>query len=117
MSRKIFGVIVCCGLLAACGERLLPGNETIQMLDNHELATHCQYFASTLIQNKNPLFKEEKQREMLLIKAKNLAAELGADTVVPMPAAFKDRQSFRFYMCDHGNDDNSSTPTSNLKQS
>lgn len=99
MTRKIILLGLCCGLLSACAEKMLPESESIQVLEDSAMAGDCRHFANALIKNTNLLLNREKQEQRLLIKAKNLAHELGADTVMPMPSLLKDRQSFRFYLC------------------
>lgn len=99
MSRKIILLGLWCGLLSACAEKLLPESENVQILNGPASVSDCRHFANVLIKNTNLLLGQEKQERQLLIKAKNLAQELGADTVMPIPSMLKDRQSFRFYLC------------------
>ena len=99
MRSEALILIAFCGGLAACAEKLLPESENINVLQDTSLARHCAHLGNTFIQSKNPAMNNERQSETLLIKAKNLAYELGADTIVPMPTTFKDRQPFRFYIC------------------
>ena len=107
MRNKVLALVVMCSCLTACAERPLPESQNIQVIHDPDLAKHCTHFANTLIKSGNPILRREKQSEVMLIRAKNLAYELGADTVVPMPATFKDRQPFQFYICTPKDNDNS----------
>ena len=46
-----------------------------------------------------PLGKETKMAEDLLVKARNLASEIGADTVVASGGISENKQTFRLYIC------------------
>ena len=110
MGGRTLALVLLCATLAACAEKLLPEGANIRVVQGTILVKDCQHLGTAMIQSKNPLPQQKEQSRRLLIRARNLAHELGADTVMPLPATLKDRQSFRFYNCGDKHVENQEKP-------
>ena len=84
----------------ACMPSLTYEGRTTQILDARE-AIKCKHIGNNRITlhssfSNNPT----KQTQALLIEARNLAAKIGADTVVAVGQVENKQQVFKFYICD-----------------
>ena len=94
--------ILLCASLAACGQRLTTDSELETRVADLKDTMQCRHLGNADLAVKPqlyPLGKEAKMTEDLLVKARNLASEIGADTVVPAGGIDEGKQTFRLYIC------------------
>jgi hypothetical protein len=101
MSR-LLGVLLCLSVSACAWVTLTPGGEKVRVLDASEVST-CQALGNSTVSllakvagiNRN----EEQVTKELSMLARNAAADMGGDTVVPISAVKDGKRSFAVYKC------------------
>lgn len=100
--RNITATALICFVCCACAPKLTIDGKAVTT-DAATKTFKCRHLANSRITlgkfrgnlTKNP----EKLAAWLLIEARNLAAELGADTVSPTGEIENMQQKFKFYVC------------------
>ena len=101
MGRWLF-VSLCLFLSACAWVKLTPAGEKVRVLDAGEV-TSCEELGNTTVSllakvagiNRN----EEQVSKELSMLARNAAAEMGGDTIVPITAAKDGKRSYAVYKC------------------
>ena len=87
---------------AGCGPGLtIDGESTTRVVELRE-TLKCRHLGTTRVSVNPKLYlgdSREKIADALLVKARNLAGEVGADTVVASEKISEGEQSFRLYIC------------------
>jgi len=100
--RGLLIVALCLSVSACSWVNLTPGGEKVRVLDVSEVAT-CQEMGKTVVSslakvagiNRN----EEKIEKELAMLARNAAADMGGDTVVPIGEVKEGKRSYTVYKC------------------
>lgn len=103
MMRLRFGIFS--ALLACtfgCAPELSYDGRLVQVVNDIESA-QCRHLSNSritlskmqILVHRTP----EKQARLLLVEARNLAGEIGADHVIPLGEQGKNSQMFKFYIC------------------
>lgn len=99
-STVICGLIL--GLTACSWVTLTPSGEKARVLDPEDVV-HCRKVGATTVTTRaqvaNVYRSQGKVAEELQILARNAAADLGGDTVVPQGPAVDGKQTFDVYKC------------------
>jgi Domain of unknown function (DUF4156) len=101
MGRLLF-VLLCLSVSACAWVTLTPGGERVRILDAGEVST-CKELGTTTVSllakvagiNRN---EKEVAKELSLL-ARNAAADMGGDTVVPISAVNEGKRSYAVYKC------------------
>lgn len=101
MGRLLF-MLLCLSCSACAWVSLTPGGEKVRVLEASEVST-CQELGNTTVSllakvagiNRN---EEEVTKELSLL-ARNAAADMGGDTVVPISPVKEGRRSYTVYKC------------------
>lgn len=99
---RLYFVLLCLSLSACAWVKLTPGGEKVRVLDASEVST-CKALGNTTVSllakvagiNRN----EEQVAKELSTLARNAAADLGGDTVVPISAVKEGKRSYAVYKC------------------
>lgn len=99
----IGSLLFCSWLCTACTwVELTPGGEKARVLDASEI-THCKKLGTTTssVLSKVSIVErsEDKVADELARLARNAAADMGGDTVVPASDISEGKQSFTVYRC------------------
>src|SRR3569623_222742 len=103
MNKAVWLVMASCVMVGGCSwVKLTSGGEKIRVLTPAEVGT-CQHIGDTSasslanvgVINRN----EEKVQKELLALARNGAADMGGDTVVPIGEVVDGKQRFAVYKC------------------
>ncbi len=89
-------------LLAACTQTLTTDGELSTRSAELKDAAKCRHLGNAQVAVKLELILGDKNAGAaanLLVKARNLASEIGADTVVPAGEITDGVQNFRLYLC------------------
>ena len=92
-------------LTAGCGQKLTAGGALTTQVGNLEDTTKCRHLGNVKVSVRTELYavrKDQKIAEDLLAKARNIASEVGIDTVVPLDEIADGGQSFGLYICGAG---------------
>jgi hypothetical protein len=101
MRRSLFALL--CLTVSACAwVTLTPGGEKVRVLDAGEVGA-CKEVGNTTVSllakvagiNRN----EEQVENELSLLARNSAADMGGDTVVPITAVKEGKRSYTVYKC------------------
>ena len=101
MKKSLFALL-CLSLGACSWITLTPGGEKVRVLDASEVVT-CKDLGNTTVSllakiagiNRN----EAKVEKELSLLARNAAAEMRGDTVVPITAVEKGTRTYTVYKC------------------
>lgn len=101
MARLLL-VLLCLCLSACSWVKLTPGGEKVRVLDADEVST-CKELGDTTVSllakvagiNRE---KEEVAKELSYL-ARNSAAGMGGDTIVPISAVKDGKRSYKVYKC------------------
>ena len=101
--KKLFGVLVLfVGLQACTWVTLTPEGEKVAIVSS-KYVTNCKYLGKTHVSVKGDVagFErgEEKVKLELEIMARNEAAKVKGDTIVPLTEIERGKQSFGVYNC------------------
>lgn len=90
------------GLMACSWVKLTPEGEKVRVLALHEVAT-CKKIGRTTANVADKVAglerKEKIVKENLMMLARNAAAEMGGDTIVPASPIEDGKQAFDVYRC------------------
>ena len=89
-------------LVPGCGQKLSYDSELSTQVVELKDVIKCRHLGNTRLSVPPKLYTLGGQAKMardLLVKARNLAAEVGADTVVPINEVREGKQNFRMYVC------------------
>ena len=103
MTRLRLGILSALfACVVGCAPRLSYDGRLVRVVDDFE-AVQCRHLSSsTITLGRMEVFLRRapgKQIVLLRTAARNLAAEIGADHVVPLGAPENNAQSFKFYIC------------------
>ena len=87
--------------VTACGPELTLQGSKVNVAKESELK-RCKMLGSTnlsLTPTRMKLTKEEKMKDILIIDARNFAAKIGGNMVLPVGATEEGKQSFKIYNC------------------
>ena len=99
---RLLCVLLCLSVSACAWVKLTPGGEKVRVLDASEIST-CEVLGNSTVSllakvagiNRN----EEQVTKELSMLARNAAAEMGGDTVVPISEVKEGKRSFAVYKC------------------
>ncbi len=102
-NRKIFVMIMALVLLNACAwVELTDGGKKVRVLSQQEVSS-CKHVGKTTASVADDVAgmkrKEHIVKENLEMLARNSAAEMGGDTIVPMSGIKDGNQTFEVYKC------------------
>ncbi len=89
-------------LLAGCGQKLTTDSRLSTQVADLKDAVKCRHLGNAQVSLPRRLYHSDAAAgtaEDLLVKARNLADEIGADTVVASSGISEGKQSFRLYLC------------------
>ena len=101
MGRMLL-VLLCLSISACAWVKLTPGGEKVRVLGAAEVTT-CKDLGTTTVSllakvagiNRN---EDEVSKELSFL-ARNAAADLGGDTIVPISAVKEGKRSYAVYQC------------------
>jgi hypothetical protein len=100
--RALLIIALCLSVSACSWVTLTPGGEKVRVLDADEVAT-CQELGKTIVSSMAKVAginrNEEQIEKELAMLARNAAADMGGDTVVPIDAVKEGRRSYTVYKC------------------
>ena len=88
-------------VVAACGAELTIQGSQVRLGTESELK-QCQILGSTrfsLSATRVKLMQEEDMKDRLAVEARNFAARIGGNMVLPVGAIEEGKQSFKIYNC------------------
>ncbi len=89
-------------LTTGCAQRLTVDSELSTRVTNLKDAAKCRHLGNTRVTTKTRFYSGDKKTKIadaLLVQARNLAHEVGADTVVPASEIDDGEQHFKLYIC------------------
>lgn len=87
--------------VTGCGPELTLQGSQVNVGQESNLK-RCKILGSTslsLTPTRTKLMSEEKIKAHLIIDARNFAARIGGNTILPMPMIEEGKQSFKIYNC------------------
>ena len=101
MKRMLF-VLLCLSISACAWVKLTPDGEKVRVLEVGEVST-CKELGNTTVSllakvagfNRN----EDQVAKELSMLARNAAADMGGDTIVPISAVQEGKRSYAVYKC------------------
>lgn len=100
--RALLIVALCLTVGACSWVELTPSGEKVRVLDADEVAT-CQELGKTIVSSMAKVAginrSEEKIEKELAMLARNAAADMGGDTVVPLGEVKEGKRSYMVYKC------------------
>ncbi|MBI1422925.1 MAG: DUF4156 domain-containing protein [Gammaproteobacteria bacterium] len=100
--KSLILVAAVLGLMACSWVKLTPSGEKVRVLSDAEVA-HCKKLGKTTANVTNKVAglerKEKIVQENLEVLARNAAAEMGGDTIVPIGLVQGGQQTFNVYRC------------------
>ena len=99
---RLLMMLLCLGLSACSWVKLTPSGEKVRVLEAGEVST-CKELGNTTVSllakvagiNRN----EDQVSKELSFLARNAAADLGGDTIVPISAVKDGKRSYAVYQC------------------
>ena len=99
---RVLVVLLCLSVGACTWIKLTPGGEKVRVLDVAEVST-CKELGNTTVSllakvagfNRN----EDQVAKELSMLARNAAADMGGDTIVPISAVKEGKRSYAVYKC------------------
>ena len=91
-------------LITACTPKLTLESELTTQVTNLKDAMKCQHLGNTQISTSSKLTdndEDTKIADKLLVEVRNIANEVGADTVVPISENGGGVTGFRLYICNN----------------
>ncbi len=100
--KKVSIALLCLSLSACAWVTLTPGGEKVRVLDASEVAT-CKELGSTTVSSAAKVAginrNEERVEKELAMLARNAAANMDGDTVVPITAVQEGQRTYAVYKC------------------
>lgn len=100
--RKLLILAFCLGMSACSWVELTTGGEKVRVLAAEEVTT-CQELGKTVVSSMAKVAginrSEEKIEKELAMLARNAAADMGGDTVVPVSEVKEGKRSYTVYKC------------------
>ena len=101
MGKWLF-VLLCLSISACTWVKLTPGGEKVRVLDVGEVST-CKELGNTTVSLLAKVAginrSEEQVTKELSLLARNTAADMGGDTVVPISPVEEGKRSYKVYKC------------------
>ena len=99
---RVLVVLLCLSVSACAWVKLTPDGEKVRVLDVAEVST-CKELGNTTVSllakvagfNRN----EDQVAKELSMLARNAAADMGGDTIVPISAVKEGKRSYAVYKC------------------
>ena len=99
---RVLVVLLCLSVSACAWVKLTPDGEKVRVLDVAEVST-CKELGNTTVSllakvagfNRN----EDQVAKELSMLARNAAADMGGDTIVPISAVQEGKRSYAVYKC------------------